>query len=68
MSCAETRNEVPAADASAFFESFEDVVDGAETAGDVFGGDGFARKHAVAIEQLKSKGMTGFGPCRGVSR
>ena len=66
LRCAEAGDEVAAANAAGFFESFEHVVDGAESAGDVFCSDGFARENAVAIEKLQGEGMAGFG-CGGTS-
>ena len=58
---AETGDKIAAADAAALFEGFEDVVDCAEAAGDVFGCDGFAGEDAVAAEELKGEGVAGFG-------
>jgi len=59
----EAGDEVAAPDAPGFFEGFEDVVDSAEAAGNVFCGDGFASEDAVAAEELKCEGMRSFGGC-----
>ena len=58
---AETGDKVAAANAAAFFQSLEHVVNRAEAAGNIFRGDGFAQQHAVAIEQLQGERVTGFG-------
>ena len=58
---AEAGDEVAAADAAAFFEGFEDGVDGGEAAGDVFGGGALAEEDAVAVEELEGEGVGGFG-------
>ena len=54
-------DEVTAADAAGFFQGLEHAVDGAEAAGEVFRGDGFAEENAVAVEELQGKGVAGFG-------
>ena len=64
LRCAEAGDKIAAANAAALFESLEHVVDGAETAGDIFRGDRFAQQHAVAVEQLQGEGVAGFG-CAG---
>jgi hypothetical protein len=58
---AEAGDEIAATDAAGFFKSFEDVVDSAEAAGNVFGGDGFAGEDAVAVEELEREGVADFG-------
>jgi hypothetical protein len=60
---AEAGDEVSAADAAALFESLEHIVDGAESTGDVFRGDGLAEENAVTIEQVQSEGVAGLGGC-----
>ena len=61
MRGAEAGDEVAAANAAALFEGLEHVVDGAESAGNIFGGDGFASENAVAVEKLQREGVAGFG-------
>ena len=61
LRCAESGNKIAAANATAFFEGLEHVIDCAEAAGNVFGRDGFAREDAVAAEELKGEGVGGFG-------
>ena len=61
LGCAEAGDEIATANAAAFFEGFKYVIDSAESAGDVFRGDRLAQKNAVAVEQLKSEGVAGFG-------
>ena len=61
MSGSQSGDEVAAADAPAFFEGFEDGVDGGEAAGDVFCGGGFAEEDAIAVEELEGEGVGGLG-------
>ena len=74
LGCTEAGDEVAATDASAFFEGFEDVVDGGEATGKIFGVRGFAEDYAVAGEELlgdgvgplglRGGGVAGFGSSR----
>jgi hypothetical protein len=66
LSGAEASDEIAAANAATFFEGFEHVVDSAEASGDVFCGDGFSRKDAVAVEELKRERVAGLGGGRGM--
>jgi hypothetical protein len=48
LRCAKAGNKIATANPAAFFQSLENVVDRAESAEDVFRGDGFAQQDAVA--------------------
>ena len=61
LRCAKAGNKIATANPAAFFQSLENVVDRAESAEDVFRGDGFAQQDAVAVEQLQGEGVAGFG-------
>ena len=57
LRAAESGDEIAAADAALGFERFEDFVDGRESAGKIFLGDGFAGDDAVAMEKLLRDGV-----------
>jgi hypothetical protein len=63
LRCAKACDKIATANAAAFFKSLEHIVDGRESAGNIFSGDGFAGEDAVAVEELEGEGVAGLGGC-----
>src|SRR5262249_42533405 len=60
LSGAQPSHKVTATDATALFQSFEHIVDGAKPTGKIFLRHRFTREDAVPMEHLLSDGVTPF--------